>query len=95
MIVDVVDDHFRIESEQPVRRSASQWLEGRLTTYPEISGTTLEPWRGDTARGYERLQSTFQTIRRTAKVRVIPEQTGYQISIEVVKEQEKYDRNER
>ena len=84
MIVDAVDDHFRIDSEQPVRRDNINWLEGQLVTFPEISGTAFEPWRTDTARGFERWQSTFQTIRRTAKVRVTPEPTGYQIAVEVV-----------
>ncbi len=94
MIVDAVDDHFRIETEQPVRRDRDNWLEGRLTTFPEVSGTSFEPWRGDTARGFERLQSTFQTIRRTAKVRVVAEPTGYQIEVEVLKEQEDVDQSQ-
>ncbi len=92
-IVDSVDDYFRIDDEQPVRRSANNWLEGRLVTYPEVSGTSLEPWRGDAARGFERLQSTFQTIRRTATVRVINEETGYAIEVQVLKEQEDVDQS--
>ena len=94
MIVDTVDDHFRIDSEQPVRRDNMNWLEGRLTTFPEVSGTSFEPWRGDAARGFERLQSTFQTVRRTATVRVVNEPTGYQISVEVIKEQEDVDQSQ-
>lgn len=94
MIVDAVDDYFRIEIEQPVRRNNTNWLEGRLTSYPEISGTVFEPWRGDAARGFEQLQSTFQTIRRTAKIRVIPEPTGYQIEVEIIKEQEDVDQSQ-
>lgn len=94
MIVDSVDDHFRIDNEQPVRRDNTQWLEGRLTTFPEVSGTVFEPWRRDTARGFERLQSTFQTVRRTALVRVLPEPTGYQIRVEVKKEQEDVDQSQ-
>lgn len=94
MIVDTVDDHFRIDTEQPVRRDANSWLEGRLVTFPEVSGTSFEPWRKDTARGFERLQSTVQTIRRTASVRVINEPTGYQISVEVIKEQEDVDQSQ-
>ena len=93
-IVDSVDDYFRIETEQPVRRNNENWLEGRLTTYPEVSGTSLEPWRNDAARGFERLQSTFQTIRRTATVRVIPEQAGYSIEVQVLKEQEDVDQSQ-
>jgi len=90
-VVDSVDDFFRIQNEQWVRRDPQQWLEGRLATYPEVSGTSLEPWRSESTRGFERLQSTFQTIRRTATVRVIPEETGYLIDIQVVKEQEDVD----
>lgn len=93
-IVDSVDDYFRIETEQPVRRSNTNWLEGKLTTYPEISGTSFEPWRGDAARGFERLQSTIQTIRRTATIRVIPEQAGYLIDVQVLKEQEDVDQSQ-
>lgn len=93
-IVDAVDDHFRIDSEQPVRRDNMNWLPGSLTTYPEVSGTTLEPWRRDTARGFERLQSTIQTIRRTAKIRIVPEATGYLIDVQVMKEQEDVDQSQ-
>lgn len=93
MIVDAVDDHFRIESESPVRRYQTNWQDGRLTTFPEISGTSFEPWRRDTARGFERLQSTIQTIRRSARVRVTNEPTGYQVEVEVLKEQEDVDQS--
>jgi hypothetical protein len=93
-IVDSVDDYFRIDDEQPVRRSANNWFDGRLVTYPEISGTNLEPWRRDAARGFERLQSTFQTIRRTATVRVIPKESGYAIEVQVLKEQEDVDQSQ-
>lgn len=94
MIVDSVDDYFRIDLEQPVRRDNLNWLEGRLKTFPETSGTSFEPWRREAAPGFERLQSTFQTVRRTATVRVIPETTGYQIAIEVMKEQEDVDQSQ-
>jgi hypothetical protein len=90
-VVDSVDDYFRIQSEQWVRRDREQWLEGRLTTFPEISGTSLEPWRRESTRGFERLQSTFMTVRRTATVRVIPEESGYVIDVQVIKEQEDVD----
>ena len=93
-VVDAVDDYFRIANEQPVRRGADAWLEGRLTTVPDVSGSSFEPWRNDTARGFERLQSTFQTIRRTVTVRVIPEETGYLIDIQALKEQEDVDQSQ-
>jgi hypothetical protein len=90
-IVDAVDDHFKIQNEQWVRRDNQQMLEGRLTSYPQVSGTTFEPWKNDTARGFERLQSTIQTIRRTATVRVTPDESGYTIEVNVLKEKEDVD----
>ena len=92
MIVDTVDDYFRIDIDRPIMVEGAP--EGSLVTFPEISGTSLEPWRRDTARGFERLQSTFQTIRRTATVRVMRQSTGYQISVEVLKEQEDVDQSQ-
>ncbi len=59
-VVDAVDDYFRIKSETPVRRDNAAWLEGRLETFPEVGGTIFEPWRTDSTRGFERLQSTFK-----------------------------------
>jgi hypothetical protein len=94
MTVDAVDDYFRIDTEQQVRRDHNSELEGRLTTFPEVSGTVFEPWKGDAARGFERWQSTIQTIRRTATVRITPEPTGYQIQVEVIKEQEDVDQSQ-
>ena len=93
-VVDAVDDHFRIDDEQPLRRTNVDWLEGKLITFPEVSGTILEPWRNDAARGFERLQSTFISVRRTATVRVIPDEAGYTIDIVVMKEQEDVDQSQ-
>lgn len=93
-IIDSLDDYFRIDSEQPVRRSDQSVLEGKVVTFPKVSGTIFEPWRGDASRGPERLQSTFQTIRRTATVRIVPEANGYVIDIKVIKEQEDVDQSQ-
>ncbi len=93
-VVDAVDDYFRIDTEQPVRRDNMNWLEGRLTTYPDVSGTIFEPWRHEAARGFERLQSTVETVRRKATVRLIPEATGYLVDVQVVKEQEDVDQSQ-
>ncbi|WP_233200141.1 hypothetical protein [Blastopirellula marina] len=87
-IVDAVDDNFRIKDEQRVRVVAGQLTEGRLETFPTIGSTLFEPWRTDSTRGYEKLESTLQTIRRTVIVRVLPEQGGYLIDVEVRKELE-------
>ena len=91
-VVDTVEDYFRIKSEQRAARDALQWVEGRLETYPEIGATLLEPWRKDTAYGYQRLQSTLQTMRRTCFVRVIPVEQGFSVGVEVLKELEDVNR---
>jgi hypothetical protein len=92
-IVDVVDDYFRIKSEQRFRRDSEQWLEGRIETYPEIGATSYEPWRKDAIWGFQRWQSTFQTIQRTCYIRVTPMATGYAMHVEVIKELEDVDRS--
>jgi hypothetical protein len=92
-IVDTVEDYFRIKSEQRAARDSTQWVEGRLETYPEIGATLFEPWRKDAFHGYQRNQSTFQTMRRTCFLRVIPTNEGFTIAVEVIKEIEDVDRS--
>ena len=87
-VVDVVDDYFRIEREEPVRVCADIITEGRLDTFPEVGSTLLEPWRHDSANAYEKLESTLQSIRRRAAVRVMPAEHGYKVSVAVFKELE-------
>ena len=94
-IVDTVEDYFtRIKSEERPTRDAQQWVEGKLETYPEIGATYFEPWRKDALEGYQRWQSTLQTIRRTATIRTIPTSEGFAVSVEVVKELEDVDRSQ-
>ncbi len=93
-VVDAVDDYFPLDTEQPVRRDNMNWLEGRLTTHPVVSGTVFEPWRHEAARGFERLQSTIETVRRKATVRLVPEATGYLLDVQVIKEQEDVDQSQ-
>ena len=92
-IIDTIDDYFEISSETRVRRSLDLWSEGFVETFPLIGATAAEPFRRDSSPGFERLQSTFQTIRRTAFVRVTPLNQGYQIAVEVHKELEDVDRS--
>ncbi|MFI4875622.1 MAG: hypothetical protein ACIALR_09805 [Blastopirellula sp. JB062] len=87
-IVDSIDDNFKIKDEQRVRVIAGQLTEGRLETYPTVGSTLLEPWRTDSTRGYEKLESTLQTIRRIAIVHVMPEPGGFLIEVEVQKQLE-------
>jgi len=92
-IIDTVDDYFRIKTEKRFERSAQRWQEGSVETYPEIGATYLESWRKDALPGFQRLQSTFQTIRRTCYIKVTPMTTGYSMSVEVIKELEDVDRS--
>lgn len=94
-IVDAVDDYFDIEREDPIRvygNLSTEITEGRIDTYPRIAATYLEPWFQDSATREERLESTCQTIRRRATVRVVPENGGYLIFASVYKELEDLDR---
>ncbi|MDC0935410.1 hypothetical protein OAS39_03910 [Pirellulales bacterium] len=87
-IVDIVDDYFRIERERQVQLVGDVLTEGRIDTYPQLGGTVVEPHLLDSVGRYNRWESTFQTIRRRATVRVIPDATGYLIDVEVHKEME-------
>jgi hypothetical protein len=87
-IVDVVDDYFKVAREDRVRLVGDVLTEGQIETYPLTGATLLEPWRGDSVGFYERLESTFQSMRRRALVRVMPEASGYLVDVTVLKELE-------
>jgi hypothetical protein len=93
-LVDTVDDYFRVTREERMRLIGSVLTEGRIETWPTQGSTLLEPWRGDSTPGYEKLHATLQTIRRQAFVRVIPASGGYLIEVVVNKELEDVDRPE-
>ena len=88
-VVDVVSDYFRIEREDPVRLLGGTLTEGRIDTFPKPGATLLEPWEHDSVDSYERLESTLQSIRRRAVVKVIPAQNGgFWVEVAVYKELE-------
>lgn len=93
-LVDAVDDHFRIEREERVRLIGGILTEGRIDTFPTIGSTLLEPWRGDSTPGYEKLHATLQSIRRRATVRLIPTEGGTLVDVVVQKELEDLDKPE-
>src|SRR5262249_17662657 len=64
-------------------------------TVPRDSATWLEPFRNDSIGTWNRWESTFQTIRRRATVRVIPDPNGYQVEVIVEKEREDLPKPER
>jgi hypothetical protein len=87
-IADVVSDYFTIAREQRARREGEVWTEGRIETAPQDGATWLEPHRKDSVGSFNRWESTFQTIRRRAIVRVIPDAAGYLVEVIVEKELE-------
>ncbi len=87
-ISDELDDYFRIRKEERVRLVDDVLTEGWIETHPQIGGTLLEPWKRDSTPGFEKLHATLQTVRRFAKVRVIPAENRYLIDVKVYKELE-------
>jgi hypothetical protein len=87
-IVDVVTDYFTVAREHQARRGGEVWTEGRIETAYQTGATWLEPHRGDSVGSFNRWESTFQTIRRRAVVRVIPDAAGYLVEVIVEKELE-------
>jgi hypothetical protein len=64
-------------------------LAGTIRTDTDMTGTIIEPWTGDSATFRDRLEATFQTLRKFAIVHVDPAPTGgYLIRVEVHKELE-------
>jgi len=94
-IADVVNDYFTIGREQQVRRSGEAWSEGRLETQYQGGAGWLEPFRKDSVGTFNKWESTFQTIRRKALVRVIPDANGYVVEVIVEKELEDLPHPER
>lgn len=88
VLVDVVDSHFEIAQEMPVRLYDNVLTEGRLDTKPKIGASLAELWHADSVGVRERFDCTLQTIRRRVMVRVVPDVNGYQIEVFVYKELE-------
>lgn len=93
-VVDAVDDYFRIAKEQPVQNRPGMVLDGRLETTYRVGSSIFEPWRKDSTPGFERLQSTLQSIRRRAILTVRPNGAGYVIEVVVQKDLEDTDRSQ-
>ncbi len=95
-IVDVVDNYFEITDESPVLKDEIQkngslvrrYTEGRLDTKPVIAPGVFQPWKKSSANISQRWQATFQTVRRYAVVRVVPEDNGFKINLAVYNEME-------
>ncbi len=91
-ISDEIDDYFRVKRDVRIRVVDGVMSEGWIETWPRLGSTLLEPWHHDSTRGYEKLHATLQTVRRHAKIRVIPTGDSYAIDAKVFKELEDNDR---
>jgi hypothetical protein len=91
-IVDELDNYFVIQREQRVQLVSNVLTEGQIQTRPRVGATFLEPWRPDSTTPYERTLATFQSIRRTARARVIPVENGTLLDLTVLKELEHMER---
>jgi hypothetical protein len=80
--VDVLHDYFDISRENRIIGSQP----GVIDTRWRVGASLLEPWHRDSHGLDNRVESTLQSIRRKAIVRVTPAQGGYLIGVEVFKE---------
>ena len=79
--VAVLDEYFEIATENRLSRT--------IITQPKGGATIAEPWNGDSPGLYDRIESTFQTIRRHGRITVNPAPGGgYAVKVEVFKELE-------
>jgi hypothetical protein len=91
-IIDELDNYFVILREERVQSVGGILTEGQIQTRPQVGATYLEPWRADSTTRYERTLATLQSIRRTARARVIPVEEGQLLDLTVLKELEHMDR---
>jgi len=79
--VAVVNKYFDIASENRLSRT--------IVTQPRIGATLLEPWSLDSVSFTDRFESTLQTMRRFAIIKIEPAPSGgYLVKVEVRKELE-------
>lgn len=88
VVSDELDNYFRIAREERIRVVDAVITEGWIETHPQIGSSLLEPWKGDSTPGFEKLHATLQTVRRTARARIIPHYDSYLIEVQVNKELE-------
>ena len=86
--VAVVNQYFPIAAENR--------LAGTIRTDSPMTGTLLEPWSPDSATFRDRLEATFQTMRKFAVVHIDPAPTGgYLVKVDVIKELEDFNKPDR
>jgi hypothetical protein len=86
--VAAVNQYFPIASENR--------LAGTIRTESPLTGTALEPWSPDSSTFHDRLEATFQTMRKFAVVHIDPAPAGgYLVKVEVNKELEDMSKPDR
>src|SRR5262245_37273561 len=80
--VDVVHDYFDVARENRITGSQPGIIETRY----RVGASVFEPWHHDSYGLENRLESSFQSIRRKALISVTPAQGGYLVGVEVYKE---------
>lgn len=88
VLADVMNSHFEIARELPVRMYGNVLTEGRLDTKPKIGASLPELWHADSVGIGERFYNTLQTVQKRVTVRVVPRPDGYEIEVFVYKELE-------
>lgn len=74
----------------PIQRESK--LDGIIETDYKVGAGLLEPWHQDAVTFSDRLEGSFQSIRRRAVMSITPAQGGFLVGVEVVKEIENPDR---
>lgn len=87
-VVDAIDDYFTVDREESIQVVGDVVTAGRLETLPAVGSTVFEPWRHDSSNAYQKLESTFQSIRRRARAEVTPVAGGYLVTVNVYKDLE-------
>lgn len=92
VLVDIIDDAYRIDREDRVHLVDNELTVGQIKTHFEPSAGWLEPWRRDTVTFADRLEATLQSMRRRAEVQVVPVSGGFNVEVNVFKELEDVQR---
>ena len=74
----------------PIQRESK--LDGIIETDYKVGSGLLEPWHKDAVTMADRLEGSFQSIRRRAAMSITPAQGGFLVGVEVVKELEHPDK---